>query len=104
MFLLSTLTNYANDLSPQERLEYLAVVMCLPVQQLRIDTQDRLNTVLDAEQEEIAVVSDAHVEEVFAEASLSHYVKKIRERAYMISPIGEWGALGNIENRTRRTA
>jgi hypothetical protein len=100
MFLVSTLRNFAKDLSPEQgRERYQAVIDALPVQHLALDARDKAQTLLESSKDALDVVSDQALTEALAAAQLQDLVEKIRQRAFMISPVGEWGALGNYEHR-----
>ena len=99
MILRSTLTNYANHLQPQERLEYLAVIMTLPVEAVALEARDRMNRLLERDQESLDVVRAELVEEVLNKEGMGGYLLDIHKRASMITPVGEWSVFGHYENR-----
>ena len=66
---------------------------------LAITARDKAKTVLDPSREFLEVVSDEVLTAALATVQLQDLVEKIRLRASMISPVGEWGALGNYEYR-----
>lgn len=103
MFLVSTLRNFAKDLTPETgRERYLAALDALPVRQLTLDARDKAQTLLDPSCVALEVVEDEVLVEALKAAQLDALVEKIRQRAFMISPVGEWGALGNFEHRAHR--
>ena len=99
MILRSTLTNYANHLQPQERLEYLAVIMTLPVEAMTLEARDKMNRLLERDQESLDVVCVNLLERVLKEAGMGAYLADIHKKASMITPVGEWSVFGHYENR-----
>jgi hypothetical protein len=95
MFLLSTLRHFANDLvDPREHVEYVAAVASLTVETLALEERDKMNTVLGSQRELEAVSEESLVRE-----GLGKYIDAIRSRAFMITPVGEWGAFANLQNK-----
>lgn len=100
MLLLSTLRNFANDLTPETGLDrYQAVLASVRVERLQLDARDKLQTLLPASRETIDVVRDADLTAALKAAQLECLEARIRARAPMITPVDEWGALGNYEHR-----
>lgn len=99
MLLVSTLRNFANELTPlQVRERYEAAMSAVRVEHLQLEPRDKANTLLNASRETIDVVSDEELLQALAAVQLEELVVRIRQRANMITPVDEWQVLGNYEH------
>jgi hypothetical protein len=104
MFLISTLRNFANDLTPETGLDrYQAMLASVRVERLKLDARDRVRSLLPASCDTIDVVRDADLTEALNAAELGGLEARIRARAPMITPVDEREALSSYEHRHSRT-
>jgi hypothetical protein len=98
MLLRSTVCNFVKDLPPERREHYLAVVKSVPVQRIKLEARDKVNTVMNGTTK-LKVLDEAELEQALVANALNVQIATIKQRAFMITPVGELGAFANYQSR-----